>query len=218
MWSEISGQLWVYLQGQWAIECEPSAGAKFTARLRCSGIPLGDLCSATWLEYSQTYWYTWVHDDTESNTMDKFIYWHRYYVGDMAYSIFISLCFVVFCCGLVMKDFTLEWRHNEHDGISKHQPHECLLNHLFTHRSKKTSKLQITGLCEGNSPVTGEFPAQRASNMENVSIWWRHHDSYFLLNQPVQLMNPWWIWVNEWHESAKNFNSLALGRYGCHLE
>ena len=31
-------------------------------------------------------------------------------------------------------------------------------------------------LCEGNSPVTGEFPAQRASNVENVSIWWRHHD------------------------------------------
>ena len=30
-------------------------------------------------------------------------------------------------------------------------------------------------LC-GNSPVTGEFPAQMASNDENVSIWWRHHD------------------------------------------
>ena len=26
-----------------------------------------------------------------------------------------------------------------------------------------------------NSPVTGEFPAQRASNAENVDIWWRHH-------------------------------------------
>ena len=42
-------------------------------------------------------------------------------------------------------------------------------------RSKKTSKLRVTGLCEGNSPVTGEFPAQRASNAENVSILWRHH-------------------------------------------
>ena len=30
--------------------------------------------------------------------------------------------------------------------------------------------------CVGNSPGTGEFPAQRASNAENVSIWWRHHD------------------------------------------
>ena len=41
----------------------------------------------------------------------------------------------------------------------------------------KTSKLRVTGLCEGNSPVTGEFPAQRASNAENVSVWWNHHDT-----------------------------------------
>ena len=25
--------------------------------------------------------------------------------------------------------------------------------------------------------VTGEFPAQGVSNAENVSIWWRHHDT-----------------------------------------
>ena len=40
---------------------------------------------------------------------------------------------------------------------------------------KETSKLRVTGLCEGNSPVTGEFPAQTAINAVNVSIWWRHH-------------------------------------------
>ena len=68
-------------------------------------------------------------------------------------------------------------------------------------RSMKTSRLRVTGLCAGNSPVTGEFPAQRDSDVvcysdlqlglyraasrsvkqtnsdaENVSIWWRHHD------------------------------------------
>ena len=42
-------------------------------------------------------------------------------------------------------------------------------------RSKKTSKLRVTGLCAGNSPGTGEFPAQMASNAENVFILWRHH-------------------------------------------
>ena len=36
---------------------------------------------------------------------------------------------------------------------------------------------RVTGLCEGNPPVAGGFPSQRASNAENVSIWWRHHDS-----------------------------------------
>ena len=45
-------------------------------------------------------------------------------------------------------------------------------------RSKKMSKLRVTGLCEGNLPVTGEFPSQRASNADNVSIWWRHHGCF----------------------------------------
>ena len=69
----------------------------------------------------------------------------------------------------------LQWHHNGRDGVSNHQPHHCLLNHVFRHRSKKTSKLRVTGLCAGNSPVIGEFPAQMASNAENISIWWRHH-------------------------------------------
>ena len=42
--------------------------------------------------------------------------------------------------------------------------------------SKKTSKLRVTGLCEGNSPVAGDFHAHRASNAENVAIWWRHQE------------------------------------------
>ena len=69
----------------------------------------------------------------------------------------------------------LQWRHNGIDGLSNHQPHQCLLNRLFGRRSKKIWKLRVTGLWVGNSPGTGEFPAQMASNAENASIWWRHH-------------------------------------------
>ena len=47
---------------------------------------------------------------------------------------------------------TLRWRHNDHDCVSNHQPRHCLLNRLFGRRSKKTSKLRVTGLCVGNSP------------------------------------------------------------------
>ena len=92
-------------------------------------------------------------------------------------------------------DFALsfQWRHNGRDDVSNHQPHHCLVNRLFKRRSKKTSKLRVIGFCAGNSPVTGEFPeqrasnadrnsqvtgefpAQRASNADNVSIWWRDH-------------------------------------------
>ena len=73
-------------------------------------------------------------------------------------------------------DKTLQWRHNELDGVSNHRRFSCLLNRLLSLRSKKTSKLRVTGLCEGNSPVTGENPALEASNKKNVSIWWRYHD------------------------------------------
>ena len=40
---------------------------------------------------------------------------------------------------------------------------------------RKHQKLRVTGLCTGNSPGIGEFPAQMASHTENVSIWWRRH-------------------------------------------
>ena len=72
---------------------------------------------------------------------------------------------------------TLLWRHNDRGGVSDHQPYDCLLSRLFKRRSKKTSKIRVTGLCVGNSPGTGEFPAQMASNAENASIWWRHHEN-----------------------------------------
>ena len=67
---------------------------------------------------------------------------------------------------------TLQLRYNERGSVSNQQHLRCLLECRFRRRSKKTSKLRVTGLCMGNSPVTGEFPAPKASNEENVSIWW----------------------------------------------
>ena len=58
-----------------------------------------------------------------------------------------------------------QWRHNGRDGVSNH---DCLRNRLFRRRSRQTSKIRVTGLCAGNSPVTGEFHAQMASNAENI--------------------------------------------------
>ena len=93
--------------------------------------------------------------------------------------------------------YALQWRHNERDGVPNHQPHDCLLNRLFRRKSKKTSKLRVTGLCAGNSPLTGEFPAQMASNGENVSIWWRHHTI-----APVPMRQHW--------RSLKHPNQLKM--------
>ena len=63
---------------------------------------------------------------------------------------------------------SLQWRHNEYDGVSNHQPHDCLLNRLFRRRSKKISKLRVTGICEGD--FTGDF--------EDVMYCWTTSGSY----------------------------------------
>ena len=42
---------------------------------------------------------------------------------------------------------------------------------------KNMSKHRITtGVCDGNPSVIGGFTSQKASNAENGSIWWRHHE------------------------------------------
>ena len=63
-------------------------------------------------------------------------------------------------------------------------------------KEKYPSSLSLHGLCVGNSPVTGEFPAQKASNAENVSIWWRHHlyhkyRDHFTNNFPIAIEIRW---------------------------
>ena len=82
-------------------------------------------------------------------------------------------------------------RHNGLDGVLNDQPHHCLLSRLFGRRPKKTSKLCVTGLRAGNSPGTGEFPAQMTSNAENASIWWRHHEAVHARPSLPGTLVPW---------------------------
>ena len=72
----------------------------------------------------------------------------------------------------------LQWRHYGRDSVSNHQPHDCLLNRLFRRRSKKTSKLRVTGLCAGNSPGTVASNRQitvqyEFSRWKMGHRWWR---------------------------------------------
>ena len=74
-------------------------------------------------------------------------------------------------------------------------------------RSNKTSKLHVTGLCEGHSQIAGEFHAQRASNAENVSIWWRHYAFW------RDISGDWWIPLNGWCTGL--LYSFVLVRGSC---
>ena len=72
--------------------------------------------------------------------------------------------------------YALHWRHNERDGVPNHQPHDCLLNRLFRRKPKKTSKLRVTGICAGNSPVTVNSPhkwpvTRKMFPFDDVVMW-----------------------------------------------
>ena len=83
--------------------------------------------------------------------------------------------------------YSSQWRHNERDSVSNHQHCDCLLNRLFRRGSKKTSKLRVTGLFEGNSPVAWDnlalFPmhAYKTSltEMNNKSIPCSHWNGWY---------------------------------------
>ena len=113
---------------------------------------------------------------------------------------------------------SLQWLHNEHYSVSNHQPRDCLLNPLFGRRSKKTSKLRVTGLYAGNSLGTGEFPAHMASNAENVSIWWCHHVFIILNPETEQLaciymdsLHHGWRWPVD--GGSQGINSHCFGPF-----
>ena len=95
-------------------------------------------------------------------------------------------------------------------------PASRLFTQLFIQAQikKQTPKLRVTGICAGNSPVIGEFPAQRTSNAENVSIWRRHHEvtpsekveySSYYFGAPIDVLG-------EVHVSRnKNDNAINIG-------
>ena len=106
----------------------------------------------------------------------------------------------------------LQWLHNEHDGVSNYEHLDCLLTCLFRHISKKTSKLRATGLCDGNSPVTGTIPAQRPATrtmlpLDDVimrpgaqTVWWLLMRTVYMLQVTaiVWLLRRAKLWV-EFH-------------------
>ena len=72
---------------------------------------------------------------------------------------------------------SLQWRNNDHDGVSNHQPHGCLPKRLYMRWLKKTSTLRVTGLCEWNSPRPVNSPhkgpvTRKMFPFDDVIMWW----------------------------------------------
>ena len=105
---------------------------------------------------------------------DRGIYWLKNIDTFTKTSVYETKMNVVACARLTFQTFNLQ----HYDGVIMGAMASQITNLTIVYsrrRSKRTSKFRITGLCEGNSPVTGEFSEQMANNAENISIWWRHH-------------------------------------------
>ena len=69
----------------------------------------------------------------------------------------------------------LQWCYNERNGVLNHRYLDCLLNHLFKCK-KENIKAPRHWPLWGESTGDRWIPLTKASNAENVSIWWRHHE------------------------------------------
>ena len=85
----------------------------------------------------------------------------------------------------------LHWGHNDHDGVSNHQPHDCLLNRLFRRRSKKHQSSASLALVWGihrdrwiprtNGQLRGKCFHLMTSSWVKATrpLWWLvNNDSY----------------------------------------
>ena len=109
----------------------------------------------------------------------------------MVFNIFSDILIILLRILRETKNYTLQWRHNERDGVSNHQLHDCLLNLLFRRRSKETSKLRITGLCAGDSLVTVNSPHQRPVTQQMFPF-----DDVMMIVVQVYSVKTWWNMSN----------------------
>ena len=68
-----------------------------------------------------------------------FIYWNCYRVMNWR----------TYFAGFLSANVPLKWRHDEHDGVSNHQPHDCLLDRSFKVQIKENIKAPRNWLLRG---------------------------------------------------------------------
>ena len=98
-----------------------------------------------------------------------------------------------------------------HDGVSNYQPHHCLLNRLFGRRSRKASKLRVTGLCAGNSPGPVNSPhkgpvTRKMVTVDDPIMAWHSVESPSMVDPQWNI----WYWGSKW-----NLHTVCRSAVGC---
>ena len=105
-------------------------------------------------------------------------------------------------------NYALQWRHNECNSVSHHRRLDCLLIVFYGCRTKKTSKPRVTGLYEGNPPVTGGSPhkgpvTRKCFHLMTSSWWSRFYCALFCwdhnINKLVLHFHPYSLGFLHWH-------------------
>ena len=86
------------------------------------------------------------------------------------------------------------WPHNDHAGVSNHQPHGCSLDRLFKRKSKKTPlKFRVTDLCAGNSLGPANSPHKRIVTRKMFPfddvIMWPHRSGSIESDKTTSIYN-----------------------------
>ena len=111
---------------------------------------------------------------------EKLYHWHSALTFECCHHTNIVTDGITGChrsCRLCASIFvsTIRMTSHERHVVSNHRPFDCLFNSLC----RPTSKYTLPALCDGNSPVAGEFLAQRASNVEKLGHAPKHLRNYF---------------------------------------
>ena len=116
---------------------------------------------------------------------------------------FIKICLGSSEMGLPV--YSITWRHNERDASQITSLTIVCSQPFIQAQIKENIKYpRYWPLCAGNSPVTGEFPAQRASNAENVSIWWCHHANSKVPQEFAKSLRFWIMALNSTIQLKQN--------------
>ena len=94
---------------------------------------------------------------------------------------------------------TLHWHHNGWDGISNHQPHDCLLNHLFRRKHQSSASLAF---------VQGihQWPV---NSLHKGPVTWKKFPF-----DDVIMKESWWVYFMNSKSRLHLFTSLIIVLYG----
>ena len=113
-------------------------------------------------------------------------------------------------------DISLQWRNNGHDGVSNHQPHDCLLKRLFKRKCQSSASLAfVRGIHEWPVNSTHKRPVTRKmfpfddiimlSHLLFSSSNWTQIKSYSRLRCSLSFTSVWYFCM-----ARRRFISFSL--------